>query len=205
MATVIAENKKEDISRGLRESSRILAEMAENTQTIESVAAILVEAYRRGNKMVLFGNGGSAADAQHLAAELIGGFTDHNRPGLPALALTTNTSSITSIGNDYNFELIYARQVDSMVNPGDVVFALSTSGRSSNIVQGAKAAKARKAFVVGLTGASGGTLKDHCDYCICVPTENTAHIQEAHITVGHILCALVEKAMANKNSRPHSA
>ncbi len=189
---------KEFISQELKESSRVLALVSEQTQEIEKVADVLIDAYRNGRKMVLFGNGGSAADAQHLAAELIGGFTDHNRPSLPALALNTNTSSITSIGNDYNFELIFARQVDAMVNPGDVVIAITTSGRSPNVIQGAKAAKARKAVVVGLCGMNPAHLNEYCDFCISIPSSITHHIQEAHIAVGHVLCALIEKTMTKK-------
>lgn len=191
----IAPNKT-GISRILLETSGVLAEMAKDTSTIEKIAETLVEAYRRGNKMVLFGNGGSAADAQHLATELLGGFTNHNRKSLPALALTTDTSALTAIGNDYNFEDVFARQVEAMVNAGDVVIAISTSGNSKNILKGAAAARNRKATVVGFTGADGGKLKSACDICLRVPSTDTPRIQEAHITVGHIVCAIVEQAVA---------
>jgi len=167
--------------------------MAKDTETIEKIAEVLVSAYRKGNKMVLFGNGGSAADAQHLATELLGGFTNHSRKSLPALALTTDTSALTAIGNDYNFEEVFSRQVDAMVNAGDVVIAISTSGNSKNILKGALAAKARKATVVAFTGADGGKLKDICDIALRVPSNNTPRVQEAHITVGHIVCAIVEQ------------
>lgn len=176
-----------------------MAKMAENTAEIEKVAAVLVKAYKNGHKMVLFGNGGSAADAQHFATELLGGFNNHNRKSLPALALTTDTSALTAIGNDFSFEDVFSRQVEAMVNSGDVVVAISTSGNSKNILKGAEAAKARQAIVVGLTGATGGALKPKCDYCICVPSESTPRIQETHVAIGHILCSIVEKEVAEPN------
>lgn len=184
------------IADTLRESSQVLAKLAQTPQTIQKIARVLVDAYKKGGKMVLFGNGGSAADAQHLATELLGGFTIHKRASLPALALTTDTSALTAIGNDFSFEDVFARQVEAMVNPGDVVIALSTSGNSENVLRGAKAAKARKATVVGFTGETGGKLKGQCDICLCVPSTSTPRIQEAHITVGHILCAIVEQVLA---------
>lgn len=197
MATA-TEINRESISGTLRETGAVLAKLADNTGEIEKIASVLIDAYKRGNKMVLFGNGGSAADAQHLATELLGGFTNHNRKSLPALAITTDTSALTAIGNDYKFEDIFSRQVEAMVNPGDVVIAISTSGNSENVLRGALAARERKAVVVGFTGQTGGRLKQHCDLCLCVPSSSTARIQEAHITVGHILCALVEQAVAER-------
>ncbi len=185
-----------DIAKILRETSSVLSRLAEDTGAIEKIAQVLIDAYRRGNKMVLFGNGGSAADAQHLATELLGGFTNHNRKSLPALALTTDTSALTAIGNDYAFDEVFARQVEALVNPGDVVIAISTSGNSKNVLNGAAAARRRKAVVVGFTGATGGQLKAACDFCLCVPSADTPRIQEAHITVGHVVCAIVEQAVA---------
>ena len=196
MATAAIAPNKAGISKILLETSGVLAAMAKETSTIEKIADVLVRAYRRGNKMVLFGNGGSAADAQHLATELMGGFTNHSRKSLPALALTTDTSALTAIGNDYSFDEVFARQVQAMVNPGDVVIAISTSGNSKNVLLGAVEAKTRKATVVGFTGAAGGKLKAECDICLCVPSSDTPRIQEAHITVGHIVCAIVEQAVA---------
>ena len=182
-----------DISGALRESSAVLARLAETPGPIERIAEALVTCYRNGGKMVLFGNGGSAADSQHLATELLGGFTNHDRPSLPAVALTTDTSALTAIGNDYDFATVFARQAEAMVNKGDVAIAISTSGDSENVLRGARAARARGAVVVGFTGETGGKLKAECDLCLCVPSKNTAHIQEAHIAVGHILCAIVER------------
>jgi D-sedoheptulose 7-phosphate isomerase len=184
------------VADNLRESSQVLAKLSESPETIKKIARVLVEAYKKGNKMVLFGNGGSAADAQHIATELLGGFTIHKRASLPALALTTDTSALTAIGNDFSFEDVFARQVEAMVNAGDVVIAISTSGNSENVLRGAKAGKARKATVVGFTGESGGKLKGECDLCLQVPSDSTPRIQEAHITVGHILCAIVEQVLA---------
>jgi len=190
---------KEYISTNLLESSSVLAELAKDTREIERLASVLVDAYKKGGKMVLFGNGGSAADAQHLATELLGGFTNHNRRSLPALALTTDTSALTAIGNDYAFDEVFSRQVDAMVNPGDVVIAISTSGNSKNVIKGAQMAREKKATIIGFTGKTGGALKKDCDYCLCVPSTNTAHIQEAHITVGHILCAIVEQEITGSH------
>lgn len=175
-----------------------MSTLAERTEEIEKAAEILVMAYRSGRKMVLFGNGGSAADAQHLATELVNGFTIHDRPSLPALALTTDTSTLTAIGNDFEFEKVFSRQVESMVSPGDVVIALSTSGNSKNVLRGAEMARRRQAIVIGLTGESGGKLKDLCDVCIRVPSKDTPRIQESHIAVGHILCALIERACSSR-------
>jgi D-sedoheptulose 7-phosphate isomerase len=185
---------KSAIRSNLLESSRVLASLADKSGDVERAAEILIAAYRGGKKMVLFGNGGSAADAQHLATELTNGFTIHNRPSLPALALTTDTSALTAIGNDFDFEQVFSRQVESMVNAGDVVIAISTSGNSKNVIRGAEMAKKRSAIVIGFTGETGGKLKDFCDVCIRVPSNDTPRIQESHITVGHALCALIEQA-----------
>lgn len=185
------------ISETLRESSSVLAKMADDPKTIREIARVLVAAYKNGKKMVLFGNGGSAADSQHLATELLGGFTIHERKSLPAIALTTDTSALTAIGNDFSYEQVFSRQVEAMVEPGDVVIAISTSGNSKNVIEGAKMARQKKAVVVGFTGQTGGKLKAECDHCLCVPSVSTPRIQEAHITVGHILCAIVEQALFN--------
>ncbi len=198
MAPAASVNHKTYIKENFVESSRVLAALAENTTDVEKAAEALVTCYKKGGKMVLFGNGGSAADAQHIATELLGGFTIHDRPSYPALALTTDTSALTAIGNDFDFEQVFSRQVQAMVNKGDVVVAISTSGNSKNVILGAQMAKERGALVIGFTGMTGGKLKSDCDICICVPSKETAHIQEAHITTGHILCALVEKALAEK-------
>ncbi|MCL6594763.1 MAG: SIS domain-containing protein [Firmicutes bacterium] len=144
-----------------------------------------------GGKVVLFGNGGSAADAQHIAAELVVRLR-RDRPGLPALALTANPSVLTAAANDYGFEHIFARQVEALVQPGDVLVALSTSGASLNVLRGAEVGRARGAFVVALTGETGGALAERADLLLNVPSRDSQRIQEAHITIGHIVCGLIE-------------
>ncbi len=144
-----------------------------------------------GGKVVLFGNGGSAADAQHIAAELVVRLRQ-DRPGLPALALTTNPSVLTAAANDYGFEHIFARQIEALVQPGDVLVALSTSGASLNVLRGAEVGRARGAFVVALTGETGGALAERADLLLNVPSRDSQRIQEAHITIGHIVCGLIE-------------
>ena len=145
-----------------------------------------------GGKVVLFGNGGSAADAQHLAAELTVRL-QRNRPGLAALALTTNTSILTAAANDYGFEQIFARQIESLVSRGDVLVTLSTSGASPNVLRGVEAGKKRGAWIVGMTGETGGALAAQVDLLINVPSRDAQRIQEAHITIGHIVCSLIEE------------
>jgi D-sedoheptulose 7-phosphate isomerase len=145
--------------------------------------------------LVFFGNGGSAADAQHLAAELVVRLRTE-RPGLPALALTTNTSVLTAAGNDYGFECIFSRQMESLVGPHDVIVALSTSGTSPNIVKAIETARARGSFLVALTGETGGALAGKVDILLDVPSRDPQRIQEAHITIGHIVCSLIEHLVA---------
>ena len=144
---------------------------------------------------MFFGNGGSAADAQHLAAELVVKLC-RERPGLAALALTTNSSILTAAANDYGFEQVFARQIESLVTPQDVLVALSTSGTSANIVRGAEAGRARGAYLVGLTGATGGALASKVDLLLDVPSRDPQRIQEAHITIGHIACSLIERLVS---------
>jgi D-sedoheptulose 7-phosphate isomerase len=152
-------------------------------------------ALRNNGKIVFFGNGGSAADAQHLAAELTVRLHNH-RPGLAALALTTNTSVLTAAGNDYGFEHIFSRQVESLVAAGDVLVAISTSGASANVLRGAEAGRQRGAYVVAMTGETGGALGNHAHLLINVPSRDAQRIQEAHITIGHIVCELIEQLCA---------
>jgi D-sedoheptulose 7-phosphate isomerase len=186
----------DEIRRQLAESARVkqafsdalIARIAEFAQ--RSAAAI-----RSGGKLVFFGNGGSAADAQHLAAELVVRLRTE-RPGLPALALTTNTSVLTAAGNDYGFERIFSRQMESLVGPHDVVVALSTSGTSPNIVKAIETARARGSFLVALTGETGGALAGKVDILLDIPSRDSQRIQEAHITVGHIVCSLIEHLVA---------
>jgi D-sedoheptulose 7-phosphate isomerase len=161
-------------------------------QQIETVARIMAEALRCQRKILFFGNGGSAADAQHLAAELAGRFMI-DRPGLAGIALTTNTSSLTAIANDYSFEQIFSRQIEGLGLTGDIAFGISTSGNSRNVVRAMQAAQSREMITVALTGATGGELHRLVDYCIRVPTQHTPRVQEGHILTSHILCQLIEE------------
>jgi len=162
---------------------------------IAEVAEVLVAAYRKGGKALFFGNGGSAADAQHLAAELVGRFAEDRRP-LPAVALTVNGSSLTAIGNDYAFNDVFARQIVALGAPGDVAVGISTSGRSPNVIRGVEAARERGLITIGLTGQAGGILKEKVDYCLCAPSTVTPRVQECHILIGHILCEILERELA---------
>jgi D-sedoheptulose 7-phosphate isomerase len=166
---------------------------------ISTVAAIVVDAYKAGNKVLLAGNGGSAADAQHIAAEFVSRFF-YDRPGLPAISLTTDTSMLTAIGNDYGYENLFARQLQAQSKPGDIFIGISTSGNSKNVVNAVKNAKALGVTTVIFCG-EGGVLKDICDYAICVPSDCTPYIQECHICIGHIICAIVEaEIFPNENA-----
>ena len=177
----------------LRESCRVKESFSEDLLArIESFAERSAEALARGAKIVFFGNGGSAADAQHLAAELTVKLRA-DRPGLAALALTTNASVLTAAANDLGFERVFERQIESLVSPGDVLVALSTSGASPNILRGLEAGALRRAFRVALTGETGGELARRVDLLLNVPSRDPQHIQEAHITIGHIVCLLIEQ------------
>lgn len=144
--------------------------------------------------MLIAGNGGSAADAQHIAAELTGRFMRERRP-LRALALHANTSALTAIGNDYGYEHVFARELSAHARPGDVFLAISTSGNSVNILHAIEAARQRDVVVIGMSGESGGQMRDGCDVCLCVPATSTARIQEMHITIGHTICELLEERL----------
>ena len=153
------------------------------------------QAFRKNGKLLLCGNGGSAADSQHLAAEFVSALDPTvARRGLPAVALTTDSSIMTAVGNDFGFAHVFERQVETLGRAGDVLLAISTSGNSENVVRASRRARATGMTVVGMTGASGGNLAACCDVCIRVPSDQTQHVQEAHIAIGHILCALVERA-----------
>jgi len=160
-------------------------------EEMEKVASVIVEAYRRGNKLILFGNGGSAADAQHVAAEMVNKF-ELERGSLPAIALSTDTSILTSIANDDHFSHIFARQLEALANKGDVAVGISTSGNSQNVLEGVKVAKERGATTVGFTGMDGGRLVNLVDLPVRAPSDKTPRIQELHITFLHIICHLVE-------------
>jgi len=183
------------ISRRIRDDISVKSELLFHVTTIADVARLQVEAYRKGKKVLLFGNGGSAADSQHIAAELVGSFYNRERPGIAALALTVNTSSLTAIANDYSYDDVFARQVEAFGQKGDVAIGLSTSGNSQNVIRAVKTAKARGLSTVSLTGKSGGLLKDEVDFCVRVPSDDTPRIQEAHILIGHILCEIIEREL----------
>jgi D-sedoheptulose 7-phosphate isomerase len=184
---------EEEIRRQLEESARVKQSFSGGLiERIGQFAERSAAALRGGGKVVFFGNGGSAADALHLAAELIVKLRCE-RPGLAALALTSNPSVLTAAGNDYGFERIFSRQIESLVAPRDVLVALSTSGASANIVRGMEAGKARGAYLVALTGETGGALAGKVDLLLNVPSQDPQRIQEAHITIGHIACALIEQ------------
>jgi len=170
---------------------QLLLGSAEVVSGIARVSEILIGALKKGNKPLLFGNGGSAADAQHIAAEFVGRFA-FDRPALPALALSVNTSVVTAIGNDYGFDIVFARQIEALGRAGDVAIGISTSGNSPNVLQGVATAKKMGLDTVALTGASGGKLKSAVDHCICAPSSETPRIQECHILIGHIISELVE-------------
>lgn len=185
---------KDTITQLLTDSINVKQAMLADThvlQSIQTAANYCMDALGAGNKLLLAGNGGSAADAQHIAAELVGRF-ERERRALPAYAMTTNASSLTAIANDYHYDSVFSRQLEALGKPGDVFIGFSTSGNSPNIVKAAQQAKAMGIRVVGLTGASGGALATLCDVCIKVPATNTARVQESHITIGHIVCALIE-------------
>ncbi len=190
------DNIRHQIESRLKESAKLKAEIASNNiDEIKAMADLIINAYRNGGKVVLFGNGGSAADAQHIAAELVGQFLI-KRQSFPAIALNTNTSILTAIANDYGYDSIFTRQVEAMVDNGDVVIGISTSGNSPNVVNAIELAKTKGARTVGLTGGSGGKLAEAAELTLTVPSDSTPRIQEAHITIGHIICEIVEEELA---------
>lgn len=190
----------EQIRAQLLESCRVKQSFSEELLArVETFAVRAAEALVAGHKLVFFGNGGSAADAQHLAAELVVRL-HADRPGLPALALTANTSVLTAAANDYGFEQIFSRQIESLVERGDILVAISTSGKSPNIVRGVEAGARRGALRVALTGETGGALADKVDLLLNVPSRDAQRIQEAHITIGHIVCSLIEEIRFGKKT-----
>ncbi|URZ14867.1 D-sedoheptulose 7-phosphate isomerase [Clostridium felsineum] len=168
-------------------------------ESIQNIVNIVIKAYRSGNKVLICGNGGSAADSQHIAAEFVSKFK-MDRNALPAIALTVNTSVLTSIGNDYDYKNIFERQVEAFGKEGDVIIGISTSGNSPNISLALKKAKALGMITIGFLGRDGGDNKNYCDVPMVVPSEDTPRIQEAHIMIGHIMCELVEKELFEGNT-----
>jgi len=188
------ENRVSTLIRASIATKQHLLSSPEAVSSIARISELLVTALHEGNKVLLFGNGGSAADAQHIAAELVGRFA-FDRPALPALALSVNPSSVTAIGNDYGFDLVFSRQVEALGRAGDVAIGISTSGNSPNVIRGLLAAKEIGLHTIALTGCIGGKLRNAVDHCICVPSNETPRIQECHILVGHIISELVEEAI----------
>ena len=185
------------IKSRLQESARVKEEILDNIETVKiiaKIAEVIIQAYRKGKKVILFGNGGSAADAQHIAAELVGKYYLERAP-LPAIALTVNTSSLTAIGNDYSFAQVFAKQLEALGEAGDVAIGISTSGNSENVLEALRVAKTKGLITIGFTGEEGGKLKDVVDYCLHIPSNDTPRIQEGHITVGHIICEIVEREL----------
>lgn len=187
---------KETIVQTLLESSKTMASVAEQAPLIESIARKMIETIRGGGKILVCGNGGSAADSQHFACELVGSFMVKSRKALPVIALTTNSSNLTSIGNDFDFTEVFRREVEALGRPGDMLVAISTSGNSPNVLKAVDQAKLQRIHVAGLAGGTGGKLKAAADQCLVVPNPVTPRIQETHIAVIHILCALAEAELA---------
>ena len=183
--------------QSFEEAGRLLHDIARDEPllgAIERASILCIEAVRNGGKILFAGNGGSAADAQHLSAELVGrlGF---ERPGVPAISLATDVAALTAIGNDYGFETVFARQVEALGSKGDVLICISTSGRSPNLLKALTVARAKGIATLGLTGATGGSMYELCDLCLRVPSTDTQKIQEAQIVIGHILCGLIERGL----------
>ena len=187
------QNFIQQIRDELRESARLKESFTQELlEKIARCAEACAAAIQDGRKIIFFGNGGSAADAQHLAAELVVRL-ERNRPGLPAISLATNASVLTAAGNDFGFERIFSRQIESLACERDVLVALSTSGNSPNVLHGIDAGRAKRAFITAFTGENGGKLADKVDLLLNVPSQNAQRIQEAHITIGHIVCRLIEQ------------
>lgn len=191
---------KDDIISALKESIEVKQKYLNDKNQIElleKIIGIIVTAYNNGKKLIIFGNGGSAADAQHMVAELVGRYKKE-RKALNAVALTTNTSTITALSNDYSYDIIFSRQLEACADKGDVVIGISTSGNATNVIKAIETAKKIGCITIGLTGKTGGKLKNVVDHCICVPSDNTPRIQELHITIIHIICQIVEQMFSPK-------
>jgi D-sedoheptulose 7-phosphate isomerase len=184
-----------DIRRLLKESIQVKQALFNHIDTIQAISDALLQALKSHHKILLCGNGGSAADAQHVAAEFVGRFA-RERAAWPAMALTTNTSILTAIGNDYSFDRVFARQVEAFAVPGDVIVGISTSGNAANVIAAMKTARELGCQTIGFTGENGGRLKDGVDICLHAPSNVTARIQEVHIVVWHIVCEMIEQELS---------
>ncbi len=190
----VRKNKPDLVLQRLKEAAEVQAKLSACAEPLHQAIALVVAALRAGHRVFVFGNGGSAADAQHLAAELEGRFTRDRKP-LPVLSLNSNTSTLTAIGNDYGYDHTFARQVEAHARPGDVVIGISTSGNSKNVLAAVRKAKEVGAAVIGMTGQKGGALRDLCNVALCSPSDWTPRIQECHGVMLHILCEAVEAAL----------
>jgi D-sedoheptulose 7-phosphate isomerase len=192
------------IKNEIKKLSSLLAQIEKDDfllAIVEKIASECTQALQKGKKIIFAGNGGSAADSQHLAAELVSRL-NYSRPGLAALALTTDTSALTAIGNDYGFENIFSRQIESIGQAGDVFIGISTSGKSPNIIRALEAARTKEMTTIGFTGMQAPMMAEYCDWVINVPSRETPKIQECHIMFGHIICALIENALFGEEYDP---
>jgi D-sedoheptulose 7-phosphate isomerase len=187
----------QQVEQHIQSHQRVIAKLAALAPQIAGLGASCAAALEAGHRIFLCGNGGSAADAQHIAAELVGRFVADRR-SLPAIALTTDTSALTAIANDYGYEHIFSRQLEGLASAGDVLVAISTSGNSANVVRAVESAKAAGMTVLGLLGGNGGALREQCDQSVVVPSSITARIQECHILIGHVMCDMVEEQLQLK-------
>ena len=188
---------EQQIIKILNESIKTKQLLTEDKQQIDIISKIvqqIINAYRNDRKIIVFGNGGSAADAQHMVAELVGRYKKERSP-LEAISLNTNVSILTAVANDYGYETVFSRQLESCAKEGDVVIGITTSGKSQNVIKAIEVAKKIGCVTIALTGKDGGLIKNLVDYCICVPSNDTARIQEIHITIIHIICDLVEQTI----------
>jgi D-sedoheptulose 7-phosphate isomerase len=198
----LSQNSKDPIETHLKQSLAALERATGDgalLATARAIAAVIVATLRSGNKLLIVGNGGSAADAQHIAAEIVGRYKQ-DRAAYAAVALTTDTSALTAIANDYGFEQVFARQVEGLGRPGDVLLALSTSGRSPNILAALRSARERGLVTVGFTGSKGETLRALCDHLLVAPTDDTPIVQQIYLTVAHAICDEIEQAMMRESA-----
>jgi D-sedoheptulose 7-phosphate isomerase len=188
-------NSKSLIEHFVSESIRVKKEFFEtNASLVAETATRMAAGLRDGRKVLLFGNGGSAADAQHIAAEFVGRFIPDRIP-LPAISLATDTSALTALGNDYGYNAVFSRQVQALGNPGDIAIGISTSGNSASVVEALEVARRKNLFTIGFTGEGGGKMLGKADVLFCVPTKMTPRVQETHITLGHVLCELIDREL----------
>jgi D-sedoheptulose 7-phosphate isomerase len=195
MKETIATSQVDRITAIWNEHLEVARSLPQLASAVSSAVDLIYTSMAAGGQLLVAGNGGSAADAQHIAAELTGRFLLERRP-FRALALHANTSSLTAVGNDFGYDQVFARELTAHARPGDVLLAISTSGNSPNILRAIEAAREGKVTVIGLTGESGGKMRAACDLCICVPTKSTPRMQEMHITIGHTICELLEERLA---------